>query len=169
MSTFNQQILIGRLGKDVELKQTRGGKTLATFPVATDDGYMNQQTGEWSPNVNWHRVVVYRDQLAARLAERIHKGDLVFVLGRWEHSAFTDANGEVRYSAEVVAQRVFLLSEVRATNAAASDASHMTSADQEQTFPEDCFAEPPAQSVFDHPSTLSETERASLVDGEGNF
>lgn len=163
MSTFNQQILIGRLGRDVELRETHSGRKLAMFSVATDDGYVNQGEGEWVSNVNWHQIVVYREALASRLSERLRKGDMVFVQGRWEHSTFEDAKGDRRYSSAVVAQRVFLLREVRPGE---GDDAY----DNPEEYPpvtDDMSG--PSGGSFDHPSELTAAERSRLVNGDGEF
>ncbi len=109
MPSTNIQILLGNLGKDIELKKAPKGNMMASFTLATDDGYYDKESDEWKENINWHNVVVFREGLARRLPEKMNKGDMVLVQGHLELSDYTDKEGVTRRSATTIADRVQLL------------------------------------------------------------
>ncbi len=98
---FQQTILVGRLGKDPEVKTTSGGKSVATFSVATTSGYGDKQKTEWHNVVTWEKT-------ADAVGQYLSKGSLVFVVGRIQTRSW-DKDGETKYRTEVVAEKVQFL------------------------------------------------------------
>ncbi len=97
---YNKVLLIGRLGKDPEVRHLEGGSTLAKFSLATNKNYKDQ-SGNWKEITEWHNIVAW-----GRLAERldngnISKGSLVFVEGELTTSSYQDQEGNDRRRTEV--------------------------------------------------------------------
>ena len=94
--------LIGRLGRDVEIHELRGGGRVANLSVATDEGYRDKRTGEWVDNVEWHRCVTFQEGLIERLEQQGTKGRLVLVEGKLQTRTFTTNGGEERSATEIL-------------------------------------------------------------------
>lgn len=94
--------LIGRLGRDVEIHELRGGGRVANLSVATDEGYRDKHTGEWVDDVEWHRGVTFQEGLIERLEQQGTKGRLVLVEGKLQTRTFTTRGGEERSATEVL-------------------------------------------------------------------
>jgi len=99
-------MLTGRLGKDVELRVTPNGRSVATFTVASGrsvregDGYKDQ--------TEWFRVVAW-EKLAETCSNYLHKGSHVFIEGRLQTREWQDKEGQKRYSTEVIATDMTML------------------------------------------------------------
>ena len=94
--------LIGRLGRDVEIHELRGGGRVANLSVATDEGYRDKRTGEWVDDVEWHRCVTFQEGLIERLEQQGTKGRLVLVEGKLQTRTFTTRGGDERSATEVL-------------------------------------------------------------------
>jgi single-strand DNA-binding protein len=99
----NKAILIGRPGKDPELKYTQSGKALTTFSLATSERWGGEDKTEW------HNIVMF-DRLAEVANEYLRKGRLVYIEGRIQTRSWEDQNGNKRYITEIVANNMQLLS-----------------------------------------------------------
>jgi len=104
----NKAILVGRLGKDPEVKYFDDGNSVANISIATDESFKDRN-GEKQERTEWHRVVVRRKQ--AEIAEKyLNKGDLIYVEGRIRTRSFEDKNdGSTRYITEVDNARFTML------------------------------------------------------------
>jgi single-strand DNA-binding protein len=105
--SLNKVMLIGRLGKDPELKYTAGGTAVATFTMATDESYKDRE-GQKQERTEWHRIVVWSKQ-AEMVANYLSKGRLCYVEGRLQTRDWEDQNGQKRYTTEIVANTVQFL------------------------------------------------------------
>ncbi len=105
--SVNKVILIGHLGKDAETRFTASGVAMSRFTLATNRRVKDGQTGEWKDETDWHNVVVWRQE---NLAQYLTKGKQVYVEGRLQTRSYEDKDGQKKYSTEVVAEEVFLLS-----------------------------------------------------------
>lgn len=105
--SVNKVILVGHLGRDAETKFTPSGTSLTRFSVATSRRWKDQQSGEWKEETEWHNVSLWR---AENLAQYLTKGKQVYVEGRLQTRSYEDKDGQKRYSTEVVADDVILLS-----------------------------------------------------------
>lgn len=99
--SVNHVELIGRLGKDPEIRTTQAGKTLGGFTLATSESWKDK-SGEWQERSEWHRVSVLIDGLADRCGKWLAKGDMVRVAGMLQTRKWTDQQGQDRYTTEVV-------------------------------------------------------------------
>ncbi|SKA73542.1 single-stranded DNA-binding protein [Desulfobaculum bizertense] len=107
MASLNRVMLIGRLGRDPELRYTQSGQPVTNFRMATDESYTNQQ-GERVDRAEWHSVVVFGRQ-AEPCANYLHKGSLVYVEGSLQTRKWQAQDGSDRYTTEVKAMRVQFL------------------------------------------------------------
>jgi single-strand DNA-binding protein len=104
---FNQQIVIGNLGKDPEIKRMQNGSAVANFSVATEDSWKDKGSGERKSKTHWHRVVVWNEGLVGLIEKHLHKGDKVMVMGATEHRSWEDKDGATKYTTEVVVKPFF--------------------------------------------------------------
>lgn len=98
-SLRNSVQLIGRLGKDPEIRTFDKGRKLATFSIATSDSYKNQK-GERVEDTQWHNIVIW-GKLAEIAGKYLKKGSEVVVEGKLVHRAYETAAGEKKYMTEV--------------------------------------------------------------------
>lgn len=98
--TLNKVMLIGHLGSDVKLHYFDGGNCIGTFPLATNETYINKQTNERITNTEWHNIVV-RNKAAEICEKYLSKGDKVYIEGRIKTRKWQDENGMDRYSTEI--------------------------------------------------------------------
>lgn len=105
---LNEATLIGRVGKDPEIKTTQSGKAFARFSVATSSQWRDQ-SGEQQERTEWHRITAWGKQVDF-IEQYVHKGDLVFVRGDIRYSTVTGDDGIERYFTDINAMRVDLLS-----------------------------------------------------------
>ncbi|HEY4654761.1 MAG TPA: single-stranded DNA-binding protein [Cyclobacteriaceae bacterium] len=108
MSGVNKVILVGRLGKDPEVRNLDNGATVANFSVATSESYKDKTTGERKEITEWHNIVLWRG--LAEVAQRyLHKGDMVYVEGKLRTRSW-EKDGITRYTTEVVGDNMTMLS-----------------------------------------------------------
>lgn len=107
MPSVNKVILVGRLGKDIELRQTGAGSSIANLTLATDrrykDGQGNQQT-----ETEWHSVVFF-GKTADIASQYLHKGSMVYIEGRLRTRKYTDKDGVDRYVTEIIGENMQFL------------------------------------------------------------
>jgi single-strand DNA-binding protein len=108
MSSVNKAILIGRLGKDVELKSLPSGKPVANFSIATSESWKDKKTGEKQEKTEWHNIVVF-DKLAEICGSYLKKGSLVYLEGKIQTRKYTDKNGVEKYMTEILANEMKML------------------------------------------------------------
>lgn len=106
-SLRNSVHLIGRLGKDPEVKELTSGSTLATFSLATSDSYRNAE-GEKVEDTQWHNVVAWGKK-AEIAAEYLKKGDEVAIEGKLIHRSYETATGEKKYITEINVNELLML------------------------------------------------------------
>jgi single-strand DNA-binding protein len=96
VSTTNLVIVQGRLGKDVELRYTGGGKAVANFSLAVDSGSGENKKTEWVNVVSW-------EGLATAAHSGLKKGDKTTVTGRLQTRKWQDKEGKDKFTTEVIA------------------------------------------------------------------
>lgn len=108
MSGVNKVILVGRLGKDPEVRHLESGAAVANFPIATSETYKDRNTGERKEVTEWHNIVLWRG--LADVAEKfLKKGDMVYVEGKLRTRSW-EKDGITRYTTEVVGDNMTMLS-----------------------------------------------------------
>lgn len=105
--SVNKVILIGRLGKDPEVRKVNPTTTVCNFPLATNEAYKNQD-GTYTEVTDWHNIVMWRG--VAERAERIlKKGNTIFVEGKLKSRSWEDKDNNKRYITEIVVENFQLL------------------------------------------------------------
>jgi single-strand DNA-binding protein len=108
MSGVNKAILIGRLGKDPEVRNLENGATVANFSIATTEVYRDKTTNEKKEITEWHNIVLWRG-LADIAAKYLHKGDMVYIEGKLRTRSWEKDN-VTRYTTEIVGDSMTMLS-----------------------------------------------------------
>ncbi|MGH9451086.1 MAG: single-stranded DNA-binding protein [Terriglobia bacterium] len=107
MSSINKVFLIGRLGKDPEVKYTNNGAAVAKFSVATDEVFKDR-SGEQQKHTEWHNIVAW-NKLAEICGEYLTKGKQVFIEGSIRSRQWEDQSGNKRTSYEIIAREMKML------------------------------------------------------------
>jgi single-strand DNA-binding protein len=108
MSGVNKAIIVGRLGKDPEVRHLENGAAVANFSVATSETYKDRNSGERKELTEWHNVVLWRG--LAEVAEKyLNKGDMVYVEGKLRTRSW-EKDGVTRYTTEIVGDSMTMLS-----------------------------------------------------------
>ena len=109
MSSLNHVTLVGRVGRDPELRRTAGGTAITNMSLATSETWKDKQTGDKKEATEWHRIVFYDRQ--AEIAEQYaKKGAMVLVQGSLKTRKWTDKDGVEKYTTEIQARELKLLS-----------------------------------------------------------
>jgi single-strand DNA-binding protein len=103
--SVNKVILIGNLGADPEVRHTQDGRPVVNLRLATSETWRDRQSGERKERTEWHRVVIFNENLAKVAEQYLKKGAKVFVEGQLQTRKYTDQQGQERYSTEVVLQQ----------------------------------------------------------------
>lgn len=105
---INKVILIGNLGADPEMRYAQNGNPVATFSLATTERWKGQD-GQMQESTEWHRIVAWR-RLAEICGEYLSKGSRVYVEGKLQTRKWKDQSGNDRYTTEIVAREMKMLS-----------------------------------------------------------
>jgi|SRR5579864_552307 len=119
--SVNKVILVGRLGKDPDLRYTTEGTPVTNFSVATDETFTDR-AGDKQTHTQWHRVVAWK-KLAEICGEHLHKGRQVYIEGSLRSRKWQDREGKERTSFEVVANRMVMLGS-KGAEQGATNSSH---------------------------------------------
>ena len=106
--SVNKVILVGRLGRDPELRYTGAGAAYCRFSVATDDSWTNRTSGERQERTEWHNIVAW-EKLAEICGQYLTKGRLVYIEGSIQSRQWDDQEGNKRTSFDIRARDVVLL------------------------------------------------------------
>lgn len=104
---LNKVMLIGYVGKDVELRYTPAGAPVANFSMATSERWKSK-TGEKVEKTEWHKIAAF-NKLAEICGEYLTKGKLVYIEGKIQTRSWEDKDGIKRYSTEIVANNMTML------------------------------------------------------------
>ena len=108
MGSVNKVILVGNLGRDAEKRYTPGGAAVATINMATTEVW-NDKAGQRQEKTEWHRVVLW-GKTAESLSDYLTKGKQIYVEGRLQTRQWDDKDGNKRYTTEIRADKIVLLS-----------------------------------------------------------
>ncbi len=106
--SINKVTLIGRLGRDPELKYTASGTAYCRFSMATDDSWTDRNTGERQERTEWHNIIAW-DRLAEICGQYLAKGRLVYIEGSISSRQYEDKDGVKRTSFDIKARDMVLL------------------------------------------------------------
>jgi len=104
----NKVILVGRLGKDVEVRYMPSGGAVANVTIATAESWKDKQTGEQKDRTEWHNVVFY-NRLAEIVGEYLKKGSQAYIEGSLRTRKWQDKTGQDRYTTEIIASEMQML------------------------------------------------------------
>ena len=103
--SVNKVILVGNLGADPDVRSLQSGDKVVNLSVATSETWRDRQSGERRERTEWHRVVIFNENLAKVAEQYLRKGSKVYLEGQLQTRKWQDQNGQDRYSTEVVLQR----------------------------------------------------------------
>ncbi len=102
--SVNKVILLGNLGRDPEVRHTQDGKPIVNLAIATSENWRDKSTGERKEKTEWHRVVIFNENLAKIAEQYLKKGSTVYIEGALQTRKWTDKDGAEKYSTEIVLQ-----------------------------------------------------------------
>ncbi len=108
MSGVNKAMIVGRLGRDPEIRYTPGGVAVANFSVATSEEWKDKESNEKKERTEWHRIVAF-GKLGEICGEYLSKGKQVYIEGRIQTRSWEDKEGNKKYTTEIVASDVQFL------------------------------------------------------------
>lgn len=103
--SVNKVILVGNLGRDPESRNLQDGNPVVNLSIATSESWKDKMSGERKERTEWHRVVIFNENLAKIAQQYLRKGSKVYVEGSLQTRKWTDQQGQERYSTEIVLQR----------------------------------------------------------------
>lgn len=107
MSSVNKAIIVGRVGKDTELRYTQSGDAVANFTVATSKRWKDSN-GVQQDKTEWHNIVAFK-KLAEICGQYVKKGGQVYIEGEITTRKWTDKSGNDRYTTEIVCAEMKML------------------------------------------------------------
>ncbi|HEX6160474.1 MAG TPA: single-stranded DNA-binding protein [Thermoanaerobaculia bacterium] len=108
MASVNKVILVGRLGKDPEIRSTPSGQSVTKFTIATDERFTDR-SGERQERTEWHNIVAW-GKLAEICGQYLKKGKLVYIEGSIRTDSWDDKeSGQKRYRTEIIANTMQML------------------------------------------------------------
>lgn len=103
--SVNKVILIGNLGADPEVRRMPSGDAVVNLRLATTESWRDKQSGERKDKTEWHRVVIFNENLAKIAEQYLKKGSKVYVEGQLQTRKYQDKDGVEKYNTEIVLQR----------------------------------------------------------------
>lgn len=103
--SVNKVILIGRVGKDPEVRSLNSGDRVVNMSVATSETWKDRHTGERKEKTEWHRIVIFNENIAKVCENYVRKGQLVYIEGQLQTRKWTDQAGAEKFSTEIVLQK----------------------------------------------------------------
>ena len=102
--SINKVMLIGRVGKEPEIRSTQDGREIANLSLATSESWKDKTSGERKEKTEWHKLVIFNEGLVNVVKSYVKKGALLYVEGALQTRKWTDKDGRDKYSTEVVLQ-----------------------------------------------------------------
>lgn len=103
--SVNKVTLLGRLGQDPEVVSTSGDSKIVKLSLATSERWKDRNSGEQRERTEWHRVVIFNENLGRIAEQYLRKGAMVYLEGQIQTRKWQDQNGQDKYTTEVVLQR----------------------------------------------------------------
>jgi len=103
--SVNKVILIGNLGADPEIRSLNSGDRVANLRIATSETWRDRATGERKERTEWHRVVIFNDNLVKVAEQYLRKGAKVYIEGSIQTRKWADQSGQEKFSTEIVLQK----------------------------------------------------------------
>ena len=106
--SLNKAILIGRLGRDPEVRYMPNGEAVCNFSIATSETWNDRQTGQRQERTEWHNITLYR-RLAEVAGQYLKKGSQVYIEGRIQSRKYTGKDGIERTAYEIIGSEMKML------------------------------------------------------------
>ena len=103
--SVNKVILVGNLGADPEIRSLNSGDRVANLRVATSETWRDKSTGERKEKTEWHRVVIFNDNLVKVAEQYLRKGSKIYLEGSIQTRKWADQSGVEKFSTEIVLQK----------------------------------------------------------------
>ena len=103
--SVNKVILVGNLGADPEIRSLNSGDRVANLRIATSETWRDRTSGERKEKTEWHRVVIFNDNLVKVAESYLKKGSKVYIEGSLQTRKWADQSGQEKFSTEVVLQK----------------------------------------------------------------
>lgn len=101
--SINKVILIGNVGQEPEVRQTKDGKEIANFSLATSESWKDKN-GEKKERSEWHKISVLSQGLVSIVKQYVKKGSKLYIEGSLQTKKWTDNKGIERYTTEIILQ-----------------------------------------------------------------
>lgn len=135
--SINKVLLLGRVGKDPEVRRTGAGDPVVSFSLATSESWRDKTTGERRENTTWHNVVIWNENIGKVAEQYVRKGSLIYLEGQLQTRKYRDRDDVERSITEVVLQRfrgeIQLLGDKRESGGSGDDADRR---DKASAYPE---------------------------------
>jgi single-strand DNA-binding protein len=105
---INKAVIVGTLGNDPEIKYAANGNAVVNVSVATNESWKDRETGEAQERTEWHRIVMF-GKLGEIAQQYLKKGSQAYFEGRIRTNKWQDADGNDRYSTQIVASEMQML------------------------------------------------------------
>lgn len=103
--SINKVTLVGNLGRDPEIRSMQDGGKIVQLSIATSESWKDRNSGERREKTEWHRVVIFNENLGRTAEQYLKKGSTVYIEGQLQTRKWTDQQGQEKYTTEVVLQR----------------------------------------------------------------
>ena len=103
--SVNKVILIGNLGRDPEVRRLNSGEAVVSLNLATTESWRDKGSGERKDRTEWHRVVIFNENLGKIAEQYLKKGSKVYIEGQLQTRKWADKDGAEKYTTEIVLQR----------------------------------------------------------------
>ena len=103
--SVNKVILVGNLGRDPEIRTLNSGDRVANLNLATSESWRDRNSGERKEKTEWHRVVIFNDNLVKVAEQYLRKGSKIYLEGSIQTRKWADQAGVEKFSTEIVLQK----------------------------------------------------------------
>ena len=103
--SVNKVILLGNLGRDPDVRASQDGNKIVNLSIATSERWKDRNSGEQREKTEWHRVVIFNENIARIAEQYLRKGSTVFIEGQLQTRKWTDQQGVEKYTTEIVISR----------------------------------------------------------------
>lgn len=141
--SVNKVILIGHLGADPEIRSLNSGDRVCNLRIATSESWKDKGSGERKEKTEWHRVVIFNENLVKVAENYLRKGSKIYLEGQLQNRKWTDKDGVEKYSTEIVLQKfrgeLTMLDGKKdgAADETANQSRHERPAETQAEYPED--------------------------------
>lgn len=120
MGSLNKTQLIGNLGADPEIRSLPNGTSVCNLTIATTEKWRDKDSNQIKEHTEWHKVVLYR-RLADIAGQYLSKGSQIYIEGKLRTRKWQDSNGIDRYTTEIEASEMQMLSSSRRRESSVDD------------------------------------------------